>query len=284
MRKALSLALGIHLLATGLVKAQTSDDLGDRHDGGQIVMGTGGILAVGGAGLAKLNVERMLKVYQRASVRTFETANIDGTRLNTNDIGRVANEVRAGDEIRITFRTSEIEERRLRISQLSQRKDEISREMERLRRQLRSIRNNAGATQIHSLSVQLRDHQYMLADIENQLLDMRRGVTPVDTRVVTRVVDMKQHTVRELEMFLIEKSRIGKNVLTIERIPRSARLEVAQMQRMMRGQIAVAVLGGAIILEELLGGFIGDGVDSMIDSAVYVPVMKEAANASADQK
>lgn len=283
MRKALGLVLGIHLMATGLVKAQTTEtENKDGLNGRQVVTGTGAALGLGGAVLARVNLENMLSVYQRNAVKAFETNLDEGVRLNSTEIDRVARSIKTGDEVRITFRTSEGEERKVRISQLTKRKDEISQELARLRFRLLTITSKNPSMQVNGLSIQIRDNMIVHADLEKQLKDLHSGVTRIETRTATRVVDMNGHSVRELELFMMEKSRVGKHVLMVERVPRAARLEMAQMKRMMRGNIIAAAIGGAVVLEELVAGVLGDGLDSMMDSTVYVPVLQDAA--SAEQK
>ncbi|MBX3018808.1 MAG: hypothetical protein KF767_13030 [Bdellovibrionaceae bacterium] len=283
MRKALGIVLGVHLLATGMAKAESDHRYEDASTGRTIVAGAGVTLMTGGALMSRLNVENMLSVYQRHAVKAFETTQTRGVRLDMNDIDRVARGLEAGDEVRITYRTSDAEERKIRISQIEKRKGEINAELGRLRTRLLNLTKSNAAMQLNGISMQIRDNMIILSDLDKQIVDLRSGATVIDMRSATRVVDMNQHSVRQLEMFLLEKSRAGKNVLAIERVPRAARMEIAQMKRMMRGNIIVAVVGGAIIAEELVSGFLGDSVDSMIDSSVYVPVLEDATSAEQAQ-
>lgn len=283
MRKAVGIILGVHLLATGMAKAQSENAYQDASTGRTVVAGAGVALMVGGTVMSRLNVENMLSVYQRHAVKAFDTTQASGVRLGINDIGHVAREIREGDEVRITYKTSEAEERKIRISQLEKRKHDINNELRRLRTRLLNLNKQNAAMQLNGISMQIRDNMVIMTDLDKQVADLRSGATRIDLRSATRVVDMNHHSVRELEMFLMEKSRVGKNVLTIERVPRAARMEIAQMKRMMRGNIIVAVIGGAVIAEELVSGILGDNLDSMLDSSVYVPVLEDATSAEQAQ-
>lgn len=282
MRKALGIIIGMHVLAIGL-SAKAESPQQEAGPGGTALVGTGIALAGGGATLSLINLENMVRVYQRNAVKAFDSQDLRGTRLGSGDIGRVAGEVRTGDEVRITYRTSDAEERKIRIAQLEKRRGEINGELRRLRTRLLDLRRQDAVTQLNGISMQIRDNMLILTDLDDQVRDLRSGKTAIDLRSATRVVDMQHHSVRELEMFLMEKSRAGKNVLTIERVPRAARMEMAQMKRAMRGNIVVAVLGGALIVEEIASGVLGDGLDSLIDSTVYVPVLQDAASAEQAQ-
>lgn len=273
MIKAFGLVLGIQALAAGVVIAQDKETEKNGLSGHQVVVGAGAIATTTGAGLARLNFEKMFEIYQRNSIKAFSTNELNGVLLRGREIQDIARDVRAGDEVRITYRTSELEERQVRISQIEKRTKEIERELQRLR--LRVVTSSSSnPMQAHSLAMQMRDNNVILGLLKNQITDLQSGATRIDTRTATSVVDMRSYTAKELEMFLMQKSRLGKNVLVIERIPRAARLEVAQIQKLMRGQIVVALIGGVILVEELASGILGDSADNLLNSKVYVPELK----------
>lgn len=278
MRKGLSVLVGLQILALGISQAQTSENTG--LSGHQITVGASAIGVIAAGNGAWIGIERMQEIYLRHSVKAYQANTIDGSLLSTDEVHWISKQAKVGDEVRITYRSTEIEERQTRISQLDKRRKEILSEIGRLRDRMMRLRGSQQAAVMNSMSMQISDNAFSLSEVDHQLNDLKSGATRIDPRVATRVLDLSKHSPRELETYLIGKSVAGKNVIQVEVIPRASRMEVAKIQRALRGQMIVGLISGIILLEEISVGLLGDQVDTLKNSKVFVPVLAEPGHDS----
>lgn len=268
MKKTVFVALALHLAAAGIARADEKST-GDSPLVAAGLMNLGAGVGVGGGLLASAQYLKILEIYQRNSETIFAAKVDSGSLLSSHQIGDIVNSASQGDEIHITYRTAAGEEARIRLEQLEKRKARIDSEIAAIRAKLTNQGQNSQATHAR-LSLLLEKE--MERDTLNDSMKSLRAAPELNTRSMTRVVDMNRHSTRDLEMFLIDKNAKGKKVLQVTRISRASRFELAQARRLFHGSMVVSILGATVLLEELTRSVLSDDKEEL-DIPVFAPAM-----------
>lgn len=267
-------ALSSALLTLALCPSLHAQDTKEQGHGAR----TSGAVTIVSAAGASFTYNKMLETYNNSSTELFAKAADRKTLISRSEIAQAASKFRQGDELRITYLTSEAEERAIRISQLESRHITVRADINRVRNQIVKL-NKAGKVSEAAISGnQLRDLNILIRSVEDDLHSLKVLGVSVTSRVTMRSVDLDLTKIQDAERFLYNKVHAGKDILKIERVSAARRQRVSGLRALTVVQVGIMAVGGIVTLQQVFGGDQETALDDeLAGGTIYAPELKTRA-------
>ena len=219
-----------------------------KHEMNGII--AGGIAGIAGAGALTKKYE-IYRIYERSSQRLFETPSWKGANMTPSEIRTAMSTVKVGDELRVVYATTDIEERAIRLKLLQERNHSIRTSLALAKVKVDAAFRGGRPAEATSLGNQITDLSYAFERADNAAREIAAGKTPISGRVATAVIDTNKLSLAELETRMLNKLQDGKHIISIDRLPADKLVKTRQARRVIKGQIAIMLFGGLISFRQL---------------------------------
>lgn len=263
---------GLSLLMTGLTvmsfnfKAQ-ADENDNQTDLSQVIGGT----AVAAASVTTLSwtLLKMKAIHAQASLAELaKESDSSGLKIGSRDLQDITRKIKSGDEVHISYMSSEAEQRRIEMAQTKMQHDQLLRRQHQLQVQLHA----ASGDQALILANEVRDLAKMVDMSEHRLHELEAQTVKSTPKQVVRIFDMSEARPLDVEEFLLEKMKSGRRIIKIERVDQQKRSSFRNMRIAMGGQLILATLSGLMVMEEILESKT-DSQEHIKGSSLYTPIL-----------